>query len=74
MNRFISRPKTGSLIKVYDRGSYYFGICKGIAEGYTTISNRNVFRELAVVKPIRGQYNITECDYFLESEKVVLID
>lgn len=72
MSRFIRRPKTGSLIKVYDRGSYYFGICKGITQGHTTISNRKVLRELAVVKPIRGQYSITECDYFLESEKVVI--
>ena len=74
MNRFISKPETGSIIKVYDRGGYYFGVCRGITEGYERISNRKVFRELALVKPIHGQYSITECDYFFESEKVVLID
>ena len=64
---FVKVPKLGDVIKVYDKGGYYFGVCNGITyvEGLTSI------RQVAIVERVMDTYSLTECNFFLESEKVV---
>jgi len=67
--RFIKTPKSGDAIKVYDSGSYFFAICKGIIIGKTNEDSQE--RELAIVQRTSQQFKIDECDFCLESNKVI---
>jgi hypothetical protein len=64
---FLKTPKLGDIIKVYESSGYYFGICKG-----TTYIDRLITRrQVAIVERVMDTYSLTECNFFLESEKVV---
>ena len=64
---FVKVPTFGDVIKVYEKGGYYFGVCKGITyvEGLTSI------RQVAIVERVMDTYTLSECNFFLESEKIV---
>ena len=64
---FVKAPKLGNVIKVYHKGGYYFGMCKGI----TYVDRLTSIRQVAIVERLMDTYSLTECDFFLESEKVV---
>ena len=64
---FLNTPKLGDIIKVYERGGYYFGVCKGI----TYVDRVITRREVAIVERVIDTYSLTECNFCLESDKVV---
>lgn len=64
---FVKAPKLGDVIKVYEKGGYYFGVCNGI----TYVNRLTSIRQVAIVERVMDTYTLTECDFFLESEKVV---
>lgn len=64
---FVKVPALGDVIKVYEKGGYYFGICKGI----TYVNRLTSVRQVAIVERVMDTYSLMECDFFLESEKVV---
>ena len=64
---FVKAPTLGDVIKVYDKGGYYFGVCKGI----TYVDRLITRRQVAIVERLIDTYSLTECDFFLESDKVV---
>ena len=64
---FLKTPKLGDIIKVYESSGYYFGVCKG-----TTYVDRLVTRrQVAIVERVMDTYSLTECNFCLESDKVV---
>ena len=64
---FLKTPKLGDIIKVYESSGYYFGVCKG-----TTYVDRLITRrQVAIVERVMDTYSLTECNFCLESDKVV---
>jgi hypothetical protein len=65
--QFIQEPKNGDVIKVYDNGSSYFSICKGVS----VKENDNTIRQVAIVERVNKVFETSQCDFFLGSEKVI---
>lgn len=64
---FIKTPVLGDVIKVYEQGGFYFGICKGT----THVKRHNTMRQVAVIDKTDKVFGLNQCDFFLESEKVI---
>ena len=50
---FVKAPKLGDVIKVYEKGGYYFGVCNGI----TYVNRLTSIRQVAIVERVMDTYN-----------------
>ena len=67
IRKFIKSPSSGSVIKVYSKGSHYFGIANGVV---VVVDEYGKEREVVKVDRVDKSFDISDCDFFLEDNKI----
>lgn len=76
IKKLIKQPQSGDLIKVYKGNDGILGYYFGVAVETTVVpiednSGKESLQEKVVVKPVFGEFDYTEVNFFLCSTKVI---
>ena len=70
--RFIKRPKKGDIVKIYRRLGRKMEFCKVVDVVVMPDRYNDYMREMIVGKRLKGSYRLSDCNFCLPENKVII--